>query len=116
MHPEGGTPIGDAMIAVKQKMSQTGLARQHLLLITDGESNQGYDPGDVMNALSRLPQDQQVNVYFFAFDVGASRFGKVRDSGGLVLAASNEPELQQTLDYVLTGKILVEQPEPSGEN
>jgi len=34
----------------------------------------------------------------------------VRDNGGLVLSAANAQELNQTLDYVLTGKILVEQP------
>ncbi len=36
--------------------------------------------------------------------------------GGLVLGASNEQELRQTLDYVLTGRILVEQPmSPKGQ-
>ena len=48
--------------------------------------------------------------YFVAFDVAAAKFNSVRDSGGLVLAASNESDLKSTLDYLLTGKILVEQP------
>jgi hypothetical protein len=30
----------------------------------------------------------------------------------MVLAAANERDLQQTLDYVLTGKILAEQTSP----
>jgi hypothetical protein len=49
-------------------------------------------------------------VYFVAFDIAASRFNSVRDAGGLVLAASNETDLKGTLDYVLSGKILAEQP------
>lgn len=114
MHPDGGTPIGDAMIVVKQNMNTTGLNRQHLLVITDGENNQGYDPGDVINALSRMPDDNRTSVYFFAFDVSADKFRQVRDSGGLVMEASNGQELEQTLGYVLTGKILVEQPEVPG--
>jgi hypothetical protein len=111
MRAKGGTPIGDAIVTVKQKMNLTGLKQQHLLVITDGENNQGYDPGDVVNAIYRLPTDQLASVYFFAFDVAADKFNKVRDAGGLILAASNEQGLQQTLDYVLAGKILVEQPE-----
>jgi hypothetical protein len=114
MRAKGGTPIGDAIVTVKQKMNLTGLKQQHLLVITDGENNQGYDPGDVVNAIYRLPDDQIANVYFFAFDVAANKFNKVRDAGGLVLAATNEQGLQQTLDYVLAGKILVEQPEIPG--
>ncbi len=114
MRAKGGTPIGDAIVTVKQKMNQTGLKRQHLLVITDGENNQGYDPGDVVNAMYRLADDQIASVYFFAFDIAANKFNKVRDAGGLVLAAANEQGLQQTLDYVLAGKILVEQPEIPG--
>ncbi len=116
MQPEGGTPIGDAIIMVKQKLNATGLSRQHLLVITDGENNQGYDPGDVVNALSRLPDERRASVYFFAFDISADKFQRVRDSGGLVMAASNGQELEQALGYVLTGKILVEQPVTPGEN
>jgi hypothetical protein len=116
MWPNGGTPIGDAMVTVKQKMNAAGLSRQHLLIITDGENTQGYDPGDVANALSRLPDEKRASVYFFAFDVSADKFRHVRDAGGLVIGASNGQELEQTLGYVLTGKILVEQPDIPGAN
>ncbi|MEN6309642.1 MAG: VWA domain-containing protein [Anaerohalosphaeraceae bacterium] len=114
MVPDGGTPIGDAVIHVKQAMDRTGLKTKHLLVITDGENNQGYAPGDVVDVMSRLPDDRRSSVYFFAFDVAADKFNAVRDAGGLVLSASNGTELQQTLDYVLMGKILVEQPEMPG--
>jgi len=116
MKPEGGTPIGDAVIHVKQAIDQTGLKTKHLLVITDGENNQGYAPGDVVDVLSRLPDDRRSSVYFFAFDVAANKFNAVRDAGGLILSAANGVELQQTLDYVLMGKILVEQPETPGAN
>jgi hypothetical protein len=45
-----------------------------------------------------------------AFDVAATKFNAVKDSGGLILAASDETDLKGTLDYLLTGKILAEQP------
>lgn len=110
MKPDAGTPIGDAIIAAKQELDRAGRTRSHILVVTDGENTQGYSPQDVMNAISRLDADTRPAVYFIAFDIAASRFDRVRDAGALVLGAANESELNQTLDYLLTGKILAEQP------
>jgi Mg-chelatase subunit ChlD len=111
MYPGGGTPIGDSIITAKRDLDLTGLSHRHILVVTDGENNQGYSPGDVAEVLSRQPDEDRASLYFIAFDVAAEKFKAVRDAGGLVLPAADERELQQTLDYVLTGKILVEQPE-----
>ena len=62
-----------------------------------------------MAALSRRPPEERPSVYFVAFDIAANRFDSVRDAGGLVLAAGNERELNDTLSALLTGKILVEE-------
>jgi Mg-chelatase subunit ChlD len=116
MIPSGGTPIGSAMLQAKKDLDITGMSSRHMLVITDGENNLGYGPGDVANAISLLPDEEQAAIYFVAFDIGADRFNAVKDAGGLVLAASNGSDLKQTLDFVLTGKILVEQPfAPSGK-
>jgi len=111
MSAEGGTPIGTAIITAKKILDASGLTRLHILVVTDGENNVGYEPADVLNAMSLLPAENRAAVYFIAFDVAAAKFAKVREAGGLVLAATSGKELQQTLDYVLTGKILVEQSE-----
>lgn len=108
--PNGGTPIGNAMIVALQDLAASGLAHQHVLIVTDGENNKGYLPADVMNAVGQLPEESRPAVYFVAFDIAAERFRPLRDAGAMVLAASNGTELQQTLDYILTGKILAEQP------
>jgi Mg-chelatase subunit ChlD len=110
MFPAGDTPIGDAMIQAKHDVDRTGLAKRHILVITDGENNRGYSPGDVTQVISSQADKDRASIYFVAFDVAASTFDSVKNSGGLVLAASNEHELKGTLDYLLTGKILVEQP------
>ncbi len=111
MVPEGGTPIGDAIIQARRDLDATGLRRQHILVVTDGENTQGYSPADVAQALARLPDDDRPALYLIAFDTAAEQFEGVRQAGGLVLGASSQSDLQQTLDYVLTGKILAEQPE-----
>lgn len=110
LRPLGGTPIGEAMIRAKLALDQTGLRRKHLLVVTDGESNRGYAPGDVARAIGRLPDDIRAMIHFIAFDVEAARFRAVQDAGGLVLEAASERDLRQTLDFVLTGRILAEEP------
>ena len=111
MVPDGGTPIGDAIIKARRDLDATGLRDQHILVVTDGENTQGYSPADVAQALARLPDEDRPALYLVAFDTAAEQFEAVREAGGLVLGASSQSDLQQTLDYVLTGRILAEQPE-----
>lgn len=106
----GGTPIGDAIVSAKQALDASGMSRRHLLVVTDGENTDGYEPEDVLRALARRPESERPSVYFVAFDIAASRFDAVRDSGGLVLGAANAQELDSTLNSLLNGKILVEGP------
>jgi Mg-chelatase subunit ChlD len=108
MRPEGGTPIGSAMIEAKRQLDRTGLSRRHLLLITDGENTNGETPSEVMTALARRPASEQPSIYFVAFDIEAERFQAVSNAGALVMAAANAEQLDTTLDNLLRGKILVE--------
>ncbi len=108
LRPEGGTPIGNAMIAAKRELDRTALTRRHLLVVTDGENTDGFQPEKVASAINRRPEAERPSIYFVAFDIEASRFHGVRDAGGLVLAAANGRELNETLDNLLRGKILVE--------
>ena len=111
MSADGGTPIGDAMIAAKRDLDAAGLSKRHIVVVTDGENNLGYSPSDVTRAiLNSKSESDHASIYFVAFDVAASKFNDVKNAGGLVLAASNETDLKSTLDYLLTGKILAEQP------
>jgi Mg-chelatase subunit ChlD len=108
LDPEGGTPIGQAMVTAKRELDATGLSRRHLLVVTDGENTDGFSPEDVAAAISRRPDAERPSLYFVAFDLEARRFNRVRDAGGLVLSAANGRELNETLDMLLRGKILIE--------
>jgi len=108
LDPEGGTPIGQAMIAAKRELDATGLTRRHLLIVSDGENTDGFKPEDVAAAIGRRPEAERPSIYFVAFDIEARRFNGVRDAGGLVLSAANARELNDTLDMLLKGKILLE--------
>ena len=108
LDPEGGTPIGQAMVTAKQALDATGLSRRHLLVVSDGENTDGFRPEDVAAAIAKRPESERPSIYFVAFDTEARRFNGVRDAGGLVLAAANGKELNDTLDMLLRGKILLE--------
>jgi len=105
---DGGTPIGQAMITAKLALDSTGLSRRHLLVVTDGENTDGIAPDRVATAINKRPDVERPALYFVAFDVEASRFSSVRDAGGLILSAANATELNDTLDALLRGKILVQ--------
>lgn len=105
---DGGTPIGNAMITAKRELDATGLSRRHLLVVTDGENTDGFEPDQVAAAIGRRPEVERPSIYFVAFDIEAAKFSGVKNAGGLVLAAANARELNDTLDALLRGKILVE--------
>jgi von Willebrand factor type A domain len=108
LDPEGGTPIGQAMVTAKLALDATGLSRRHLLVVSDGENTDGFRPEDVASAIAKRPETEKPSIYFVAFDIEARRFNAVRDAGGLVLSAANAKELNDTLDMLLRGKILLE--------
>ena len=108
LRADGGTPIGNAMIAAKRELDATGLTRRHLLVVTDGENTDGFAPDRVAAAFARRPEAERPSLYFIAFDVAADRFNGVREAGGLVLPAASARELNDTLDTLLRGNILIE--------
>jgi Mg-chelatase subunit ChlD len=108
LEPDGGTPIGEAMILAKRELDATGLARRHLLVVSDGENTDGFRPEEVAAGINRRPEAERPSMYFVAFDIEARRFARVRDAGTLVLPAASGRELNDTLDMLLTGRILVE--------
>ncbi len=108
MRAQGGTPIGNAMIAAKRELDATGLSRRHLLVVTDGENTDGFEPEAVAAAINRRPEAERPSMYFVAFDIDARRFERVRESGALVLGAADARDLNKTLDSLLRGQILLE--------
>jgi Mg-chelatase subunit ChlD len=108
LEPGGGTPIGQAMLTAKLELDATGLSRRHLLIVSDGENTDGFEPQDVAAAIARRPDAERPSLYFVAFDIEARRFNRLREAGSLVLSASNAGELNTTLDMLLKGNILVE--------
>ena len=108
LEPRGGTPIGQAMVTATRALRATGLSRQHLLVVSDGENTDGLDPEAVAAGLARQPEGARPAFYFIAFDVDERRFTGLRDAGALLLSAADGAQLNATLDMLLQDTILVE--------
>ena len=104
--PDGGTPLGDGILEANRMLAQSGAAKKHILIVTDGESNKGQTPAAVLGEM-KARQDF-TSVYFVAFDVSAKVFKPVKDLGATVVSAANESELKTQIDALLGKKILLE--------
>ena len=106
----GGTAIGEAIIAGKRQLNQAGKKKNYIIVITDGENTEGRQPIDAVKAIRALPEEQQPGIYLVAFDIEAREFDDLKNQGVLVVEARSADSLQETLDYILYQKILVEKP------
>jgi hypothetical protein len=112
--PGGGTPLGNALRTAGTAVLNSGLTRKHVLIITDGMNTLGPDPASVLPQLQReaAQKETALGVHFVAFDVDAKVFDGVKKLGATVVAAANEAQLNQRLEFILEKRILLEDEEP----
>jgi hypothetical protein len=113
-HPEGSTPLGNALKTASRVVLNSSLPHKHILVITDGENTVGPDPASVLPRLQRDAQQRQtsLSVHFVAFDVDAKVFDHVKKLGATVVGAADEKQLDSQLQFILQRKILLEEEEP----
>jgi hypothetical protein len=104
--PDGGTPLGEGIKAANQMLAKSRAIKKHIMVVTDGASNQGQSPQAVLSQM-KARQDL-TSVYFVAFDVAAQVFDPVKNLGATVVSASNELQLKTQIDALLGKKILLE--------
>lgn len=104
----GGTAIGTAVVEAQRSLDATGLKRQHIIVLTDGENRSGPSPERVADAINKLPEELRPTTYVVAFDVSANVFSQVKEKGWQVFSAANGEQLAKQLDEVVGGHILIE--------
>lgn len=110
--PDGGTPLGDAILTASKLVADSPLARKHIVVLTDGENNQGIPTDEGVRGgleYAHKKDGGTISYYFIAFDTSAAQFGNVKKKGAVVLSAANETELQRGLANIFTQKILLEE-------
>jgi len=102
----GGTPLGEGIRKASEMLAKSKSPKKHILVVTDGESNVGVSPEQVIKTMQ--DNDQKIPVYFVAFDVDARVFDPVKKLGATVVSASNEAQLRAQIDSIVGKKILLE--------
>ncbi len=112
--PSGGTPIGDAVLTASRAVVDSGLAKKHVVVLTDGENTEGLSIDEGLRRGQEYSKKQgagALSFYFVAFDSSAAQFKAAKSNGALVLSASNAQELDRGLTSIFTTKILLEEEE-----
>jgi uncharacterized protein with von Willebrand factor type A (vWA) domain len=105
-----GTAIGNALEKAKLELSQTKAEKQNIIIVTDGENNQGVLPENVIRAFNVLPVDEFPIVHFVAFDIEASVFRKLDPYLKKIYEAGNQQQLKTFLEEIVKTGILAEDP------
>jgi hypothetical protein len=104
--PKGGTPLGLAIQEARHQLGQSHCLHKHIVVITDGASNYGISPDQVVHEIRTSASP--IPVYFVAFDVTTSVFDPVKAEGATVVSASDEVQLNVEINHILGRKILLE--------
>lgn len=103
-NPNDATPLGDAIALADQLLATQKAQSKHILVLTDGESNRGTSPKEVVSSIKK----SLTGIHFVAFDVNANVFDSLKKEGATVVGAKNEAQLVAQFDYILQEKILLE--------
>jgi Mg-chelatase subunit ChlD len=103
--PGGGTALGSAVIAAKADLDASGFKTRRIVVITDGESNEGPDPTSVAMAIEAQAPGERCGVSVIAFDVNAGVFAGVKQHGWKIYSASNAAELSKELGILIENDV-----------
>ncbi|MFA6536063.1 MAG: vWA domain-containing protein [Candidatus Paceibacterota bacterium] len=98
----GATPLSSAVRLGyeqlrKQAVRQLGYGEYHLVIVTDGEANAGFDPGNDVNIILR---DSPVVIHTIGFHIGSRH--SLNQPGRTVYKEANNPaDLEKGLAEVL---------------
>jgi hypothetical protein len=113
-NPSGNTPLGNALTVASRAVFKSPLNHKHILVITDGMNTAGPKPEETLSKLKELASQKgtAVSTHFVAFDVDAKVFNPVKKLDATVVAAADEKQLDNQLQFILQRKILLEEEEP----
>ena len=113
--PEGKTAIGSAIEAGSELLAQSGTIFRSMIVVTDGESNIGTDPSEVIDAIyadrnSASTKDMPVGtatqlLSFVGFDSDSGSFGPFHDRGARITSAQDQAGLESGLKGLLEADI-----------
>jgi hypothetical protein len=108
----GATPLGDAILVAERQLNYGNMSKRHLLVLTDGQSNVGDNPMDVISNIRKEEANSATtSIYVIAYDTKLSNFDPVKKLGVSVVEAADGIQLSTELNTIVSTKILLEEPE-----
>lgn len=108
--PGGGTPLGEAIATAANTVGASKIARKHVVVLTDGESNGNLKPEVAIREMKKRNGANSPQIYVVAFDVNSQVFDSIKKEGSTVLPASGK-NLESGLRNLFSEKILLEEEE-----
>jgi hypothetical protein len=109
--PNSGTAIGTALEKAAKELYKSGVARKHIVCITDGENTVGISPEVVARQL-HAQTTGGIDFHFVAFDTSAQQFAFLNQVKGYVTQAADGNQLQAELTKIYDQRILAEKEDP----
>ncbi|MEO5957543.1 MAG: VWA domain-containing protein [Opitutaceae bacterium] len=112
MHPDGSTPLGDAIFLAARDLLATNAASRHILVLTDGANTVGRTPEAALEKVTAAALAKQTPVFthIIALDIAPKVFAALQKQGATLIGAADESQLNAQFDFILEEKILVEAP------
>lgn len=107
------TPLGVTMESAIGMVLQSPMAEKHVIVLTDGMSNAGPDPQEILSSpeYKAVSSEFPVGIYYVAYDIGGSCFNKLDSLGVKIFEAVDEKQLDENFSNILQKEILFEDPE-----
>lgn len=105
LQPSGGTAVGDAMVTALGELVKGGVATRGIIVMTDGASNRGTSPDQVVSAIrgnrntAGVVTDETL-IFLVAFDLNAQVFAGVKSAGAAIKESRNQQSLQDMMGLV----------------
>ncbi len=108
--PHDATPLGEAIALAGKTLAASKAPHRHLIVITDGISNAGMDPGTALRNLRKATEGAGAPVFTHcvALDTKPANFATLEKEGASVIGANDETQLQSRLNFIIENKILLE--------
>lgn len=105
LRADGGTPLGEAILAGYQQLSASRRESKYIFIISDGQAT-GATPSDVITAF----QQQGVNcgIFVIGFQSDSSYYEPISALGGRVMMVENAQGLADTCDLLFKKILKVE--------
>ncbi|MBI2930346.1 MAG: tetratricopeptide repeat protein [Planctomycetes bacterium] len=91
---DGSSPIGPGLLAAKLDLDATRRSRMHLVIFTDGESDEGIGPAEALHAIMQLPPEHRPVVHAIVFGAAPENWATL---GAHVASVTNEQELDRAV-------------------